>query len=312
MMNRGYKTMIRKAFSPANILFLILVAVLLYVPVGRKAAEGNQLLVLAVSIECFYLIILYSVRTEHSAQTAGDLTSIFYATLLVWEMVTTRLNLLDAMLYPTPNQIMALMAGDAIDLAKGFVNSFILLFVGYSIALISAIPLALVIGWHRRLHSAAYPVTRILGPIPPIVYIPYAIAIFPTFMMSSMFIIFIGAFWPIFINTLNGVFTVDRRIIDSARALDVKEHTMLFRVILPASLPSIIAGANIGLVLSFILLTAAEMIGATSGLGWYVKYFSDFADYGRVIVGIIFIGFVVTGITFCLDRLEKRLLRWRA
>ena len=53
------------------------------------------------------------------------------------------------------------------------------------------------------------------------------------------------------------------------------------------------------------------MIGATSGLGWYVKYFSDFADYKRVIAGIIFIGFVVTGIIFCLDPAEKRLLRWR-
>jgi NitT/TauT family transport system permease protein len=63
--------------------------------------------------------------------------------------------------------------------------------------------------------------------------------------------------------------------------------------------------------LSFILLTAAEMIGATSGLGWYVKYFSDFADYARVIVGIIFIGMVVTGITFGVDRMEKWLLRWR-
>jgi NitT/TauT family transport system permease protein len=53
------------------------------------------------------------------------------------------------------------------------------------------------------------------------------------------------------------------------------------------------------------------MIGATSGLGWYVKYFSDFADYPRVIVGIIFIGIVVTGITFVFDRIESYLLRWR-
>ncbi len=264
-----------------------------------------------MAVECLYLLFLLAIRDRIRAQTAGDLTAILYAVLLAWELVTTRFDLLDPMLYPMPNQIMILMVRDAGDLAKGLVSSLRLLLAGYLAALATAIPLALIIGWRKRLHSAVSPITRILGPIPPIVYIPYAIAIFPSFMMSSMFIIFIGAFWPVFINTLNGVFTVDRRIIDSARALNVGEGSMLFRVILPASLPSIIAGANIGLVLSFILLTAAEMIGATSGLGWYVKYFSDFADYKRVIVGIIFIGLVVTVIIFCLDRLEKRLLRWR-
>ena len=86
---------------------------------------------------------------------------------------------------------------------------------------------------------------------------------------------------------------------------------MLFEVILPGTIPSILSGATIGLVLSFILLTAAEMIGATSGLGWYVKYFSDFADYPRVVVGIIFIGIVVTLITFVMDKLEQYLLRWK-
>jgi NitT/TauT family transport system permease protein len=301
----------KRLLSPANLLFLLIAATLLVLPARRSGAEGNQLLALVVAVECLYLLFLFTVRDRIRAQTAGDLTAILYAVLFAWEMATTRLDLLDPMLYPTPNRIMKLMAGDALELAKGLFSSLRLLLAGYIAALAAAIPLALVIGWHKRLHSAVSPITRVLGPIPPIVYIPYAIAIFPTFMMSSMFIIFIGAFWPVFINTLNGVFTVDRRIIDSARALNVGERTMLFRVILPASLPSIIAGANIGLVLSFILLTAAEMIGATSGLGWYVKYFSDFADYGRVIVGIIFIGFVVTGIIFCLDRLENRLLRWR-
>ena len=63
-----------------------------------------------------------------------------------------------------------------------------------------------------------------------------------------------------------------------------RKFTMLFQVFLPSSLPSIISGANIGIILSFILLTSAEMIGSTSGLGWYVKYFSDYADYPRVIV----------------------------
>jgi len=102
------------------------------------------------------------------------------------------------------------------------------------------------------------------------------------------------------------------KIVDSAKAINVNERSVLFNVILLASMPSINSGATIGLVLSFILLTAAEMIGATSGLGRYVKYFSDFADYPRVIVGIIFIGIVVSAITFLFDKIEGYLLRWRS
>ncbi len=97
---------------------------------------------------------------------------------------------------------------------------------------------------------------------------------------SRQIIILIGAFWPIFINTLNGVINVDKKLIDSARVLNVNEYSMLFRIILPRALPSIISGATIGLVMRFILLTAAEMIGATSGLGWYVNYFVDYGLLG--------------------------------
>jgi len=229
----------------------------------------------------------------------------------VWELVTTKFDLAEKFLFPAPAAVFRLFISELPELLKGLISSLQLLFGGYVLALVLAIPLALVIGWRKRLYKAVNPLTKVLGPIPPIVYIPYAIALLPTFKASSIFIIFIGAFWPIFINTLNGVFNVEKRIIDSAKALNVNEKSMLFQIILPATLPAIISGATIGLVLSFILLTAAEMIGATSGLGWYVKYFSDFADYPRVIVGIIFIGMVVTAITFVFDRIEGYLLRWR-
>jgi NitT/TauT family transport system permease protein len=302
----------KRILIPANLLFVLLVVVFLAVPARRPDATEAPLLWLVAGFQIFCLLNLIFRRDSQKAETVGDVTAIGYALLLCWELATARFNLVDPMLYPTPTGVLQLFIKDRADLAKGLWSSLQLLTLGYAAALVSAIPLALIIGWRKRLFRAVSPVTKVLGPIPPIVYIPYAIAILPTFKSSSIFIIFIGAFWPIFINTLNGVFTVDRKIIDSARVLNVPERTMLFRVILPATLPAIISGANIGLVLSFILLTAAEMIGATSGLGWYVKYFSDFADYARVIVGIIFIGLVVTVITFGTDKLEKRLLRWRS
>ena len=127
----------------------------------------------------------------------------------------------------------------------------------------------------------------------------------------SVFVIFLATFWPVFAGTMSGVLGVDKKIIDSAKVLNVSKPEMLFRVILPASLQQIFLGCNQGLSVSFILLTSAEMIGARDGMGYYVKYYSDFGDYTRTITGLLVIGFVVIAVTFLFNKLQNRLLRWK-
>jgi NitT/TauT family transport system permease protein len=174
----------------------------------------------------------------------------------------------------------------------------------------TAIPLGILVGWHGRLHRLASPYARVLGPIPPIVYIPYAITLLPSFRSASICVIFIGAFWPTFINTIHGVLNIPGRLIDSARVLTIRKRTLLLRIILPGAMPSICVGAELSLLFSFLMLTAAELIGANSGVGWYVRNFGDFGDYPRVISGLIFIGIMITVITWGTGKLERRLLRW--
>jgi NitT/TauT family transport system permease protein len=182
---------------------------------------------------------------------------------------------------------------------------------GFLIAAAVAIPLGLFIGWSARVGGAATYITKFFSSIPPIVYIPYGIALLPTFKSVSVFVIFLATFWPVFAGTMSGVLGVDKRIIDSAKVLNVSKPEMLFRVILPASLQQIFLGCNQGLSVSFILLTSAEMIGARDGMGYYVKYYSDFGDYTRTITGLLVIGFVVIAVTFLFNKLQNRLLRWK-
>ena len=133
----------------------------------------------------------------------------------------------------------------------------------------------------------------------------------PTFKSVSVFVIFLATFWPVFAGTMSGVLGVDKKIIDSAKVLNVSKPEMLFSVILPASLQQIFLGCNQGLSVSFILLTSAEMIGARDGMGYYVKYYSDFGDYTRTITGLLVIGFVVIAVTFLFNKLQNHLLRWK-
>ncbi|MBU5613246.1 ABC transporter permease [Geomonas azotofigens] len=299
----------RLILSPASIVFVLLLAELFWPVPGEEYPA--YLLALTAAVELAYLVRVSLGRGGKGLAGAGDVAAIVFGILLAWHLCTTRFVLLDKMLFPKPEPVLRLFVSELPDMLKGLVNSLILLVSGYLIALATAIPLGLLVGWRVRLFNALHPFTKVLGPIPPIVYIPYAIALLPSFRAASIFVIFIGAFWPVFINTVNGVFNIHKGLLDSARVLSLSERTLLFRVILPGAMPSICTGATLGLVFALVLLTAAELIGANSGIGWYVKNFADFADYQRVVVGIIFISIVVTVITWGTERLERRLLRWR-
>jgi NitT/TauT family transport system permease protein len=298
----------KKLLTIPNILFVALLAAIFWPPAGEIPP---YLLIVAVIVKAVTLVWQATARNSEARQGAGDVSAIIFAVLLAWYLATTRYIVLDKMLFPQPEAVLKLFVAELPDMLKGLVNSLILLAGGYLLALATALPLGLLVGWRGRLFHAVNPFTKVLGPIPPIVYIPYAITLLPSFRAASIFVIFVGAFWPIFINTVQGVFNVPRGLIDTARVLNLRERTLLVRVILPAAMPSICTGATLGLLFAFVLLTAAELIGANSGVGWYVKNFADFADYPRVIVGIIFISIVVTIITWGTERLERHLLRWR-
>jgi NitT/TauT family transport system permease protein len=195
---------------------------------------------------------------------------------------------------------------------SGLISSFAILMSGYILAVVVAVPLALLIGWRKRAFDVAYPIAKAVSPIPPTVYLPYAIVLLPTFSSASVFVIFIGAFWPLFVGTVHGVFNIDRRILNSARTLGLKERVMLSKIVLPAALPSVFSGATIALILSFITLTVAEMIAATSGLGWYIEYQHQYANYDKVIAGMILMGATVVVVMWFFDRIQKYCLRWQS
>lgn len=299
----------RKFFTISDLLFFILLFVLFWP--SRNGEIPWRLAALAVGIEAYQLLYRIIRKSNFYRNSASDVVAVVFSLIIAWHVLTSRLGILDGMLFPSPDEIVTLFIIELPDMLKGLVNSLILLVSGYLLALLTAVPAGLFIGWRGRLFRAVNPFAKVIGPIPPIVYIPYAIALLPSFRAASIFVVFMGAFWPIFINTLQGVFTVPRGLIDSAKVLNLRERTLLIRVILPGAMPSICTGATLALLFSFIMLTAAELIGANSGIGWYVKNFADFADYKRVIVGIVFIGVVVSVITFFMEKIEQRLLRWR-
>ena len=268
----------------------------------------------------FLLLIGVQFIPDHASVTEShtnwlnlflDSIGFIYGFLTLWTILTAKTALLPAALFPPFGKVLAQFAEDAPKIAVNIKSSVGIILQGFILALVTAIPLGLILGWNARLGGAATYLSKFFSSIPPIVYIPYGIALLPSFRSVSVFVIFLASFWPVFAGTMSGVLHVDSRILDSAKVLNVSKPTMLLSVILPASLNQIFLGCNQGLSVSFILLTSAEMIGARDGMGYYVKYYSDFGDYTRTIVGLLVIGIVVIGVTFLVNSLQKYLLRWK-
>lgn len=301
-----------KRYLLPTLLTVIAILSVIVLPSTSNGASNFAIISLFGSIYIFFLAAtFFSGSKEAFKQSVTDITTIVLILLLFWELATNRFGLKTSFIYPTPEAVLNQFQKDGPDLFNHLVSSAGLLASGYLLAVLLAIPLGTLSAWHGRLGRVMSPISSVLAPIPPIILIPYAIAILPSFRASSIFIIFIGAFWPIFVATLNGVSGIDRRYVDSARTLGVSNATLFRKIILPAALPSIFTGLTIGMTLSFILLTSAEMIGANAGVGFYIKLATDFGSYTKVVTGIIFIGIFVTIVMTLLGRLERYLLRWR-
>ncbi|MDR1276116.1 MAG: ABC transporter permease [Candidatus Accumulibacter sp.] len=230
--------------------------------------------------------------------------------LFAWQAASFFINQETNPLLPAPTTVGKALFDSLPELWKGTVSSFYILVPGYLLAVVAGTALGLVAGVLPGLGRAFFPFAKVVSPIPPTVYIPYAIAVLPTFRLSAAFVVFIGAFWPVFHNAAAGAHAIDAHYRDNARVLGFTRFETLTRVVFPASLPHIFAGMGVGLGFSFILLTVAELFGANAGLGRFIQYYADFADYPKMVAGIIYTGAVTWFSMTLLDALRHRALFW--
>lgn len=213
-------------------------------------------------------------------------------------------------LFPGPLQTFVALRNAFPELIRGTVSSFLILLPGFLLAALAGILWGLWVGVTPALHRMFSPFSRLAAPIPPTIYIPYAIALLPTFHSAAGFIVFAGAFWPIFLNTATGAASVPGHFRDNARILGLGRLEYVRRIVFPASLPHIFSGLSVSLVFSFIMLTVAELFGAQNGLGRFIQLYADYADYPKMAAGILYVGSVVFLSTAALELIRKRALFW--
>jgi NitT/TauT family transport system permease protein/taurine transport system permease protein len=174
----------------------------------------------------------------------------------------------------------------------------------------TAIPLGMAMGWWRVVYNQVNPVMEILRPIPPLAWIPLSILWFGLGDEQNEFIIFLGMFFPILVNTIVGVKNIEPNLVRAARSLGAPEWKVLWRVVLQGAMPQIITGVRIGLGVGWMALVAAELVGANSGLGFLINDARSMLRTDTIAVGMLTIGVVGLMIDTAIRLLSRRLMPW--
>ncbi|MBU2531700.1 MAG: ABC transporter permease [Alphaproteobacteria bacterium] len=183
--------------------------------------------------------------------------------------------------------------------------------IGYSIAVVLGVGLGMAMGRSRFAQDVLMPYVEILRPIPAVAWIPLAILMWPTEEASIIYITFLGALFPIILNTMHGVEQTPEVLVRAARSLGARRSQIFRHVVLPAALPSIATGLAVAMGVSWFSLLAGEIISGQYGIGYFTWNAYSLINYPDIIVGMLCIGFLGTLSTYAVRLATQPFLRWQ-
>jgi sulfonate transport system permease protein len=247
-------------------------------------------------------------KLKHFIQYVG----LSVVVIAVWQGLSD-LGFIKPLILPPPSRV-ALTFRDLLvsgDLTRHIGISILRVLEGFGIAAVLGLGLGVAIGLSRTLDRISDLIIQVVKPIPPIAWIPLAILWFGIGEQSKVYIIFLGAFFPIIINTVDGIRQTDHKFVEVARILAVPRFKFVGQVVLPGALPAIMTGLRVGLMVAWMCVVAAELIAASSGIGYLIMDARQLSQSDVVLVGMITIGVIGKLMDSLIKLLEQRLIRWK-
>jgi ABC-type nitrate/sulfonate/bicarbonate transport system permease component len=247
----------------------------------------------------------------------GSIISLEFATVLIpllalWE-IAPRLEWVPEALLPPPSRV-------AVTLWDLFANHGFLGHIGISLgrfllgmllALATALPIGVLMGWNIFFRKHALPLFQLLAPVPPPAWVPITIIVLGIGLPMQIYLIFLGAFYPILFNTYQGVKDTEPRYLASARVFGASEWTLIRHVYVPHALGSIVMGVKIGIALGLVMLIIAEMHGGRAGLGYMLLETKEYFQIDRMIACMVVLGAIGWFLIEIMKYLEAKLALWR-
>lgn len=270
---------------------------------GKKAGPGEKAAVKAAK------------RRERSI-SGGIVSTVEYFILpvlliLIW-LVLGQTGRLNPVIMPSLQKIIS-TAGKLLvngSLATNAWISLVRVLKGYFIAAVLGVGLGIAIGLSRHLERLTQLIVQILKPIPPIAWIPLVILWFGIGESGKVFLIFLGGFFTILINVIDGIHQKDEKLQEVSRVMETPVSKQILLMVIPGAAPNIFTGLRTGLTSCWMCVVAAELVSSTTGLGYLIMNARQFGNTDVVIVGMLAIGLIGKIMDSILKAVEKKVIRW--
>jgi sulfonate transport system permease protein len=231
--------------------------------------------------------------------------------LLIWEGLC-RFGFIRVTILPAPSTILTtlwsmLKSGE---LVRHLGISIFRVLQGYAIGAAFGIVMGIMVGLSRKVDQAFVIIFGLLRPIPIIAWMPVLILWLGIDEGSKITVIAIGSFWPVLLNVVDGIKNVDKKYLEVARVLEKSKFETLTKIILPSALPSIFTGLRVGIGIAWMCVVGAELIAASSGIGYLIMYSRELLQSDVMFVGVFSIGITGLLIDKILLIIEARFLKW--
>lgn len=183
--------------------------------------------------------------------------------------------------------------------------------IAYGLAVVLGVVLGVMMGRSKWAEDIILPYIELLRPIPAVAWIPLAILMLPTEQSSIVFITFLGALFPVVLNTVHGVEQTSGVLVRAARCLGASNTSILWHVIIPGAMPSIVTGLAVGMGVAWFSLLAGEIISGQYGIGYFTWTSYTLIQYPQIIIGMLTIGLLGTLSTLLVRKACSPLLRWQ-
>jgi len=231
--------------------------------------------------------------------------------LCAWQLITLKFALLPLPYFPGPELVLQSVVNDWRLLLDCTWHSLFLLLGGYFGGVVAGLISGICIGWSPRIRYWGMPILKTIGPIPAVAWIPLALVIFDSTWVKAGSIIALAVWFPVTMLTASGISNVRVAYLDVARTLGAGRLYLIFRVAIPAAMPSIFIGLFMGLGTSFLTLIVAEGMGVKSGLGWYIDWARTYSEYARVFAALLIMSAFFSTIMTLLFVIRDYVLVWQ-
>ena len=237
--------------------------------------------------------------------------------LLLWELASDT-GIVNSRYIAPPSKIVKLFFTKLTDpnpdgavLGVNILSSLQVSLTGFALAVLIGVPLGLLMGWYRGFDSFVRPIFEIVRPIPPVSWIPLTIVWMGIGLQAKAFIVFFSAFVPCVINSYTGIRQTNPVLINFAKTCGASNFTIFLKIGIPSSLTMVFAGVRVALGNAWATLVAAEMLAASSGLGYMILMGRQFARPDLILLGIVVIGIIGIVLTTLLNKIEDKVLGWK-